>query len=429
MSGETHKHVVVINRWQEHYAQFERYTDHTACRVSYVTTRVGLASVPAAAHDVALVDSTGDLGEVRARVRALARRHGAPDGIVALKEDDLLIGTALREEWGCPGPRTEDLLPFRDKYLMCRAIRAAGLPVPAFAAVSEPAEVLDFAAAHGWPVIVKPRLGSASAGVVRVDGPEQAADLVLDREPMLAQAFDDGRIYHVDGVFDGSALTAWRASRYLNTCLDFRVGTFLGSVEEDDPELNRAVGPAAERFLGALTARPTVFHLELFVRHTPGSAPDCTFLEAGARVGGAEIPFLWREVHGYDLMQVAWEYQLAEPLRAEPPDGARRPGPGTAASSAVAGWMLVPAPEERPCRITKAVSMLGRNPGPYAEVVLSPGEVLPAADAYYEHVGGRFRFRGESTAEVEAAIVATARDFRVSAEPAERSAVAAALPA
>ena len=47
---------------------------------------------------------------------------------------------------------------------------------------------------------------------------------------------------------------------------------------------------------------------------------------------------------------------------------------------------------------------------------LRPGEILPAADAYYEHVGGRFRFRGTRSADVTAAIAATARDFRVSAE-------------
>jgi hypothetical protein len=61
--------------------------------------------------------------------------------------------------------------------------------------------------------------------------------------------------------------------------------------------------------------------------------------------------------------------------------------------------------------------MVGRDPGPYAEVLLRVGEILPDADSYYEHVGGRFRFRGKSCREVEAAIRATAADFRVSGEP------------
>lgn len=65
--------------------------------------------------------------------------------------------------------------------------------------------------------------------------------------------------------------------------------------------------------------------------------------------------------------------------------------------------------------------MLGRIPGPYAEALLRPGDVLPLADAYYEHVGGRFRFRGRSSAEVEAALLATASDFRVRAQPISHS--------
>jgi hypothetical protein len=83
----------------------------------------------------------------------------------------------------------------------------------------------------------------------------------------------------------------------------------------------------------------------------------------------------------------------------------------------IGGWLLVPAPAARPCRITEATPMVGRVPGPYAESVLRPGQVLPAADAYYEHVGGRFRFRGTTSAEVENAIVTTAAHYRVEAQP------------
>ncbi|WP_028810804.1 ATP-grasp domain-containing protein [Streptomyces flavidovirens] len=406
-------HIVVINRWRERYAEFTSYIDHAENRVSYVTTEVGTGSVPVEAHEVVLVPATDDLERVRAEVRALAARYGPPAAIVALKEDDLLVGAALREEWDVPGPRQPSQIVFRDKYVMCRAVADAGLDVPAFAAATDTAAVLAFGAAAGWPVIVKPRTGSSSAGVVRVDGPEQVAGLDLDSEPMLVQAFVDAPISHVDGVFDGERLLAWRASRYLNTCLGFRGGTFLGSVEIDDPEVNAAIDRAATAYLGALSPdRATVFHLELFIDRGPDGRTVCRFLECGARVGGAEIPFLWREVHGYDLMHAAWQLQLDRPLPPVP-----RAAAAPYAADEVAGWMLVPAPAERPCRITESTSMTGRARGPYAEVVLHPGEVLPDADAYYEHVGGRFRFRAADGAAAEAAITATATDFRVRAEP------------
>lgn len=400
---KTRPHVVVIHRWRDTYAEYARYVDHHSCAVSYVSTAAGTASVPGDAAGVVVVSRPDDLAEVRAATAALARAHGAPDAVVALKEDDLLVAARLREEWGCPGPRHDDLLLFRDKYLTCCAAQRAGLAVPAFAPVSGPGEVRAFAGEHGWPVVVKPRLSSSSEGVVVVREPAGLDSIgFADGRPRLVQVFDQRPIYHVDGVFAGGGLRHWRASRYLNTCLDFRGGGVLGSVEEDDRGIVETVGRFTERLLRVLARGPVVFHLEVFV-----AGSGCALLEVAARVGGAEISFLWREVHGLDLMRAAFDIQLA-----------RAPGhAGAADTGDVAGWLLVPAPAERPCRIAEVTSMVGRQPGPYAEAVPRSGDVLPGADSYYEDVGGRFRFRGASTREVARAIRRTAADFRMRGTP------------
>ncbi|MEU9100009.1 biotin carboxylase [Streptomyces sp. NPDC048361] len=396
-------HIVIVTRWQERYAEYDRYLDHGDHTVTYVATETALPAISSAAADVVTVTRTDDLDEVRAAVHLLAARHGRPDRIVALKEDDLLVGAALRVEWDCPGDRPEDLLRFRDKHLMVEAVAAAGVPAPASAAVTGATEVAAFAAAHGWPVVLKPRIGSSSAGVRLVGGPEEL-DASSWGEPMLVQEFLPDAIYHVDGIFDGTELMCWRASRYVNTCLGFREGTFLGSVEEDDPAVLAPIGEHARAALAALTDRPTPFHLEVFVEAGSGR---CRFLEVGARIGGAEIPFIWRELHGYDLMEAAFRLQLGLPVRPV----------GPAPAEHIGGWLLIPAPEARPCRITEVTPTTGWELGPYAEVLLKPGEVLPAADAYYEHVGGRFRFRASDSATVEHALTTTAAAFRVSAEP------------
>lgn len=402
-------HVVVVNRWCERYAEYDRYLDHDRHQVTYITTEVGLKSVPSNAAETILVDATDDLEEVRAAVRSLVARHGEPAGVVALKEDDLLVGAQLRSEWGCSGPRPEELRVFRDKGLMWEAVRRAGLPLPPFATATDARSVLDFAARYGWPLIVKPRVGSSSAGVVQLNGPADIGSVPWHGQSMLVQQYCAHPIYHVDGVFDGRTVQLWRCSRYLNNCLAFRSGSVLGSVEDDDPVRHRALGEAAAAFLRALSNKPTVFHLEVFVGADARSRPSCAFLEVGARTGGGEIPFIWREVHDYDLVEAATRLQLGQPVPPVPVDALR--------PNDVAGFLLVPAPRSRPCRITAVTPMVGREPGPYAESVLRPGQVLPAADSYYEHVGGRFRFRGATSAMVERAIWATARRYRVSAEP------------
>ncbi|MEE1782951.1 methyltransferase domain-containing protein [Streptomyces sp. SP17BM10] len=405
-------HVVIVNRWSRtDFADYARYLDHRAHRVGYVTSAAGRAAVPADAAEVVQVADLDDLAEVRTAVAALARRHGAPDRIVAMQELDLLTGAALREEWGCPGPRTDQVVPFRDKYAMAGRVSGAGLAVPRFERVTDAASVRAFAASTGWPVVLKPLAGRGASGVLLLTG---AADLDAAapasdgsfQEPYLVQQFNPHPTYHVDGLFTGERLADHRVSRYVNNCLAFRAdGIPLGSVEEDDSRLLRSIREFATRVLAALTDRPTVFHLELFVDRATG---DCAFLEVAARAGGAEIPVLWRESGRGDLLETLARTQLDLPVDQTSASGE---------DGEVGGWLIVPAPRLRPCRITGSSSMLGREGGPYAETFLPVGRVLPRTDPYHQHVGGRFRFRGPSSDAVEAGIRATAADFRMTVEP------------
>jgi glutathione synthase/RimK-type ligase-like ATP-grasp enzyme len=68
------------------------------------------------------------------------------------------------------------------------------------------AVVRDLATQHsapadgGWPMIAKPRIGSFSAGLVRLEGPTDLAAVCFDAEPLLVQEyFADARAMHSTG--------------------------------------------------------------------------------------------------------------------------------------------------------------------------------------------------------------------------------------
>ncbi|MFC6086603.1 ATP-grasp domain-containing protein [Sphaerisporangium aureirubrum] len=407
ISGRTARaHVVVLHRWRDRYADYARYLDHDAFVVTYVTTELGRRSVPGRAAGVARVAATDDFTEVRAAVAGLAARFGPPRHVVALNEGDLDTAAALRGELGCGGQDSAALARFRDKLTMVAAVAAAGLPVPATADAPDAAAVAAFAARHGWPLVVKPRRGTASRDVLVMRSPADLSRLDgRPPEPRLVQTYVADPILHVDGVWTGDALGPWRASRYVNTCLDFAEGVPLGSVEVDDPGL---LGPL-EGFTAAVGAAlgpaPWVFHLEVFAGTGPSGAPAFVFLEAGARVGGAEIPFVWREVHGFDLMAAAVDIQLGRP-----------PAAGSLPYGETAGWLLLPVPVAPPCRVVGCDGPAPAGDGPYAQVVPRVGTVIPRAGGY-EHVGARFRFRGPSSREVEAALARTAAWAGLRCEP------------
>lgn len=401
------EHIVVIHRWRDRHSRYEDYLDHEAHRISYITTEMARASVPDDAAEVVVVSATDDFDEVLAAAEALTGRFGPPSRIVALNEGDLDTTAELRERLGCAGDHPAQVARFRDKLTMAQAVAAAGIRIPAFADAPDIAAVVAFADEHGWPLIVKPRRGTASRGVVRLDSVDDLEQLrAQPDEPRLVQVFCGDPIYHVDGLWTGTELGPWRASRYLNTCVEFTQGEVLGSVEVADPELLSALGSFAADVGAALGDGPWVFHLEVFVGSDRDGALQLTFLEAGARVGGAEIPFLWREVHGIDLMSAAVAIQLGErPVLAEPP-GEREVG----------GWLLVSTPVPAPCRVMAAELPESDEDGPYAQVVPPVGYRVPKVGGY-EHVGARFRFRGTRTIDVEKAILRTAARFRLDCVP------------
>lgn len=393
---------MVLHRWRDRYALYEDYIDHAANQVSYITTGMGRESVPGRAAAVAEVAATDDFPAVCQAAETLVARLGPAVRLVALNEGDLDTAARLRAHLGCVGQQPQDLARFRDKLTMTRMVARAGVRTPAFADAPDTRAVAEFAAVHGWPVVVKPRRGTASRGVLRLDGPDDLA--LLDGqppEPRLVESYCGDPIYHLDGLWTGTALGPWRASRYLNTCVGFNDGDALGSVETDDPHLLAQLAGFVAGVAAALSDQPWVFHLEAFVGTEPDGAARATFLEVGYRVGGAEIPFIWREVHGVDLMHAAVAVQLGREPRL--PD--LEPG-------RIGGWLLVPTPVPAPCRVTAARLPDQPDGGPYALVVPPVGYLVPKAGGY-EHVGARFRFRGAGSTEVENAIVKTASGFRL----------------
>jgi 5-(carboxyamino)imidazole ribonucleotide synthase len=78
-----------------------------------------------------------------------------------------------------PGPKA--LIHAQDKLVMRERLSALGVPCPPFRAVASVQDVSDFAAEHGWPVVLKARRGGYDGrGVWMLDGPEQAADVLSE---------------------------------------------------------------------------------------------------------------------------------------------------------------------------------------------------------------------------------------------------------
>jgi biotin carboxylase len=239
-----------------------------------------------------LLNSLLDGEATRAVLRELLAT-AQPDPVALLCYDELAMMDAarLRAEFDLPGPRPEDMLPYRDKCVMKQCLVEAGIRVPMFGRV----DTVRFAgdrtnylysvvASVGLPFILKPVDSAGSEGVHLISEAAEFAALPKDLPgDYQYEELITGTMYSVNLVRQGGRTLFGGVTEYLVNTLDVRRGRVNADINlaDDDPRVARMVA-FAERALGALGDLDGSTHLELFLT----SDEELVFLEVGARFKG-----------------------------------------------------------------------------------------------------------------------------------------------
>lgn len=111
-------------------------------------------------------------------------------------------------------PSAQALLYARDKLEMRRAMTRLELPQPAWRPVSQPAEVVEFAVQHGWPVVLKtPQGGYDGHGVLLVN---DAAELENGEAAKWFKALADGAGVGGGGSLGGAQVSCLLVEQAVN---------------------------------------------------------------------------------------------------------------------------------------------------------------------------------------------------------------------
>jgi formate-dependent phosphoribosylglycinamide formyltransferase (GAR transformylase) len=98
------------------------------------------------------------------------------DALESTIESHTMAAAHAREACGIPGTSVRTAFLCRDKPAMKEALRAVGIPTAQSTGASTAAEVREFVASVGYPIILKPRAAAGASGTSRVD-----SDAELDR--------------------------------------------------------------------------------------------------------------------------------------------------------------------------------------------------------------------------------------------------------
>ncbi|MFD4373699.1 ATP-grasp domain-containing protein [Streptomyces sp. NPDC058486] len=228
---------------------------------------------------------------------ALRRRYeeSAFQGLATLYDPAVPFVAEAAELLGLPGIGRDVALGAQDKRVMRERLAAAGLNVPGFVRLDEPAD-WEKAARLAFPVVVKPAHGFSSLGVTKADSPETLKSVVdevwrtsaskLGRvEGLVVEEYLDGPEFAVESLAQGGdvrILTIGYKGDPQGPHFEegvYRAPATLPEAVQDD--IRREV-TAAHQALG-ITDGPT--HTELRLRG--GVTPY--LLEMGARIGGSGV--------------------------------------------------------------------------------------------------------------------------------------------
>ncbi|MBH0243335.1 ATP-grasp domain-containing protein, partial [Streptomyces cavourensis] len=158
--------------------------------------------------------ATEEIAEAAGRAYGVSR-------VVSTSESDVLRAARLRARLGLPGQDVASATAYRDKVVMKECAQAAGVRVPAFAAVDSPQDLLDFVDTNGLPVVVKPRAGAGAEGVAFLREPADITDFFARERgsevpylpgQWMVESLAHGDFHHVDGIMqDGRVVHSWPA--------------------------------------------------------------------------------------------------------------------------------------------------------------------------------------------------------------------------
>ncbi|UKE73366.1 ATP-grasp domain-containing protein [Xanthomonas graminis] len=249
--------------------------------------------------EVIVVEDYG-LDEVKAIVKDVAIRYSA-ERIVSCAEVDVLRAAEIRESLSIPGQTVESAVAYRDKFVMKGLLSASGINVAEMADVNTSNDLRRFAGHAGYPIALKPRMGSGSVGVcVLRDERDFLAQSQNWNEPMLAEKWVDGRFLTVDGLMhEGRVLQVWPS--YTTANLDAVAGGSLlksTMLARTDP-IRTFVSAFVSQVVGILppVSDVTAFHAEVFLR-PDGSLCLC---EIACRPGGCGHVPVYERAFGINL--------------------------------------------------------------------------------------------------------------------------------
>jgi biotin carboxylase len=288
------------------------------------------ASLAAQMDETILLNYEKDVGKLL-RVSQDAHRAQNFTAIVCQTEQGLIPAAEVGEALSLNPNPIRVVRETRDKVLMRQRLAESGFSPVAATEGKSRADVEAFAAKHGYPLIIKPRDGSASRGITRVSNVEELWAIApgpgidvpyIDGGDFIIEEFQDGPEFSVEAFsFNGHhtifAITEKLILESMGNSAASNAYVEIGHKMPADIDANSAatICEHVRQFLTVMGIRNGPTHTELKL-----TSRGPKIIETHTRIGGDNIIDLVQLSTTYDLLQIclSWPLGLSEVIRDSP---------------------------------------------------------------------------------------------------------------
>ena len=251
------------------------------------------------------VPSVVDDGRMFEVVRGL-QEHVHIERLEASIEAHVLTAARVREACGIPGTSVQTTFLCRDKPAMKEVLRNAGIRCAASTGAHSGNDVREFAAATGFPLVLKPAAAAGASGAERVNGPDELDAAIgrsgVDQGAELAvEEFVDGHEGFYDTIsIDGEVAMDFATHYYPNVLEAMRTRwispQFITTNRIDSERGYDEVREMGREVLRALGIRTSATHMEWFA-----GPKGLYFSEIGCRPPGVRCWDLYAAGNDIDI--------------------------------------------------------------------------------------------------------------------------------
>jgi hypothetical protein len=211
------------------------------------------------------VDSLSNYDQLLRALGYFTHRYGKIDRLDSLNEFWLETEAQLRTDFNIPGIKTSDIMKIKRKSEMKKIFKKVDIPVAAGIKPGSDAELHDFVAQAGYPLVAKPDIGVGAIATYKIHNEVELTQfLQKNLQDYILEEFVEGEICTFDGLTDRVGNIVFYTShiyqRGIMETVNERSDVYYYSLREIPPDLE-IIG---RKTVKAFNVRERFFHFEYF---------------------------------------------------------------------------------------------------------------------------------------------------------------------